>query len=334
MSEKIAEGEARPSIRKVAQVAGVSIATVSRVLGDPDKVADDTRLRVMEAVTKLNYKPNEVGRALRTPKSGPVALIISNIQNSFYAAIAHEIESRVNAIGQVMLLCATNEDPIIQDKYLEVLSARNVSGVLMLCAVSSRHLARTMRDNNVIFINRMLRDLKDYSFVGIDDYLPARDLAAAQLKSGPGPYAVIHGPLYSVASSDRLRGFMDVFKENGLKAGDFDVIEGRLTMESGYQGAARLFQGGRSYSGLFCGSDQIAYGAFRRCRELGIRVPEDLRIYGFDDNPLNDWLAPWLNTVRVPHVTYASETIGLLRELWAGGTGRSVLVPYDVVIRA
>ncbi len=144
----------------------------------------------------------------------------------------------------------------------------------------------------------------------------------------------MHGPLYSTVSESRLRGLTAVLAEQGLPLSPDRQIESPLSMEGGYQGFASLWERHPDLRSVFCGSDQIAYGAYRRCRELGIRVPEDVRLYGFDDNPLNDWLAPWLDTVRVPHVAYATETVGLLKRLWDGQPARSVLLPYDLVIRS
>jgi LacI family transcriptional regulator len=324
----------RASIRDVAKLAGVSIATVSRVLnGDPVNTADGLKARVVTAAARLNYKPNQAGRALRTRQTTSVGLVISNIQNSFYAAIASEIEREIVALGRVMLLGATDEDPAIQDQYLREFAAHNVSGVLMLCAVKSEGLARAARTQPVIFINRQVPELGEASFAGIDDYLAARDVARGMRRLSKGPYGVIHGPLYSHTSSERLRGIRDGFAEAGVTAEQLFTSEAKLSMASGYENAARLLAAAPRCRAIFCGSDLIAYGAHRRCRELGLRVPEDVLLFGFDDNPLNDWLAPWLNTVRVPHQALAKAAIELLFELIDGKPHRSILLPYDLVIR-
>ena len=107
---------------------------------------------------------------------------------------------------------------------------------------------------------------------------------------------------------------MDLLQEKGIAIDADDLREANLSMDSGYQCAAELMERKR-YRALFCGNDQIAYGAYRRCREIGLAVPGDIKIYGFDDNPLNEWLAPWLNTVRVPHMSFATEAIGNCKNL-------------------
>jgi LacI family transcriptional regulator len=155
---------------------------------------------------------------------------------------------------------------------------------------------------------------------------------SAILRNQDLPVGIIHGPLYSDTSARRLKATIDLLREKDVAIEAGDIRESSLSMDSGYQCAVDLLQRKR-YRALFCGNDQIAYGAYRRCRELGLAVPGDVRIYGFDDNPLNDWLAPWLNTVRVPHVAFATEAIRQLHRLREGGPHRSVILPYDIVLR-
>lgn len=325
----------RASIAEVAEAAQVSSATVSRVLnGLASRASEETRQRVLAAAEKLQYRPNAAGKSLRTQRSEVVGLLISNIQNSFYAAIAHEIEKQINAMGGLMLLCNTNESAELQDKYLGELEAMNASGVLMLCIVASPKFKRFAASNSVVLINRALADAPGLSFVGIDDYRAARDMAYAMLRGGgAGEIGVIHGPLHSHTSSERLRGLMDVFKLEGVRIPPEHVVGSTLTMEGGYQGANALLDTASKFKAIFCGSDQIAYGAFRRCREHGIDVSRDLRLFGFDDNPLNEWLAPWLNTVRVPYRDMATESLAQLKRLWAGEPPSTTMLPYELVQR-
>ena len=321
------------SMRDVAKRAGVSIATISRVLNnEASGVSDETRSRVRLVIEELQYRPNHIGRALRAQRTDTYALVISNIQNTFYAAIAWELERQLNDLGRVMLLFNTNESPALQDRCLEEISSRKVSGLLILCAVESKHLQAAVADNPTVFINRRILALGTSSFVGIDEYAAARDLTTAMLRTSERPIGLIHGPLYSDTSARRFAAVRDMLREGGAAVEPEDVREARLSMDSGYQCAVDLF-GRKRYRLLFCGSDQIAYGAFRRSREIGLSVPEDVRIYGFDDNPLNEWLAPWLNTVRVPHVALATEALRQLELLRQGGPHREVTLPYEIVLR-
>ena len=122
--------------------------------------------------------------------------------------------------------------------------------------------------------------------------------------------AVVHGPLSSPTSAGRLMGVRDALAAAGREVEPGCVLESDLTMEGGYRCAEVLLGSGRRFEAIWCGNDPIAYGVQRRAREIGLAVPNDMAVWGFDDNPMNEWLAPWLNTVRVPHTRYAEARDG------------------------
>ncbi|MBW7921006.1 MAG: LacI family DNA-binding transcriptional regulator [Rubellimicrobium sp.] len=324
-------GKPAVTIRDVARHGGVSIATVSRVINNEAQgVSPKTRARIQSLVKELNYRPSRIGQALRGQATDTYALVISNIQNSLYAAIAWELERRLNDGGGVMLLFNTNENADLQDRCLAEINARHVSGLFILCAVESRSLRQTVAQYHTVFINRRVTSLGETSFVGVDDYAAARDVVSMIVEARHLPLGVIHGPLYSDTSASRLRGLRDALHEKGIPLEAGDIREADLSMDGGYRHARELLRQ-KTYRALFCGSDQIAYGAYRACCERGLAVPDDIQIYGFDGNPLNEWLAPWLNTVRIPHTSFASEAIRQLASLREGGVHRSIILPYDIV---
>lgn len=324
---------ARVSIKDVARAAGVSIASVSRVINDgTGNVSPATRQKVEKAIADLNYSPNWIGQALRGQTNNTYAMVISSIQNNFFSAVAWEIERRLNDVGAAMLLFNSNENTALQDRCLEEIRSRQVAGVFLLCAVDSPRLRALAPQTPVVFINRRLAAMPDTPFVGIDDRAAAAELARAILREHQGRLALIHGPQSSATSAARLAGFRDTLAAAGRPVAPADEAEAALSMESGYACAVRLLAPDR-YTAVICGNDQIAYGVYRRCRELGLDVPGDIAIYGFDDNPLNQWLAPWLNTVRVPHVDYAEAAIATMRALSAGETPGDRILPYDLVLR-
>ena len=326
---------ATPSIRDVAARAGVSIASVSRALTPGAKgVSSITRARVTDAAAALGYRPDRIGRALRGRTTDTYALVISNIQNAFFTAVAWDLERALAARGKVMMLFNSGEDPILQDAFLDEVVGRRVSGLFTLCAVESERLAATARVVPVVLVNRPLRGAPELSFVGIDDRAAAREVMTALLRKEAGPVAVVHGPRSSLTSARRLEGVREALAAAGRSVEPGAVLESDLTMEGGYRCADALMSGGGRFAAVVCGNDPIAYGVQRRCRELGLLVPSDLRIYGFDDNPLNEWLAPWLNTVRVPHRGYAEAAIRQMDALHRGEEARSIILPYEILLRA
>lgn len=322
------------SIHDVARRAGVSIASVSRAMNEGSGgVSQKTRNAVLRAISELNYSPNHFGRALRAQTTNTFALVLSNIQNNFYGAVAWELERLLSERGLAMLLYNSNESTELQDRCLEDIRGRQVSGVFFLCAVDSVRLREMIGTAPLAFINRRVPALAEVPFIGIDDRAAAGELFESALQRTAGEIAIIHGPLWSDTSARRLDGFLSRAERHGRPIDPGLVLEASLAIESGYECATRLL--GRCRPGaIFCGNDQIAYGVFRRCRELGLRVPQDLLIYGFDDNPLNEWLAPWLSTIRVPFRSFAQAALEQMDALGAGGHAREVILPYEVVMRS
>ena len=207
-------------------------------------------------------------------------------------------------------------------------------GAFFVCAVESPGLAAAARALPLVPINRPVASMPELPCVGIDDRAAAREAMGVLLRERAGPVAVIHGPLSSPTSMRRLEGVREALAAAGREVEPRDVLEAELTMESGHRRAQALLGSGRRYGAIWCGNDPIAYGVHRRARELGLVVPQELRIWGFDDNPMNEWLAPWLSTVRVPHARYAASAMATMHALHRGEPAGPELLPYEVLIRS
>lgn len=327
----------KPTIQDVAEVAGVSTATVSRILnGIPNRASDETVARVRKAVADIGYRPVQVGRSLSTMRSALVALLTPDNRNAFYASIADAIQRTLNATGNAMILCNTREDPGAQDEYIDEMLSHLVSAVVMLGAVDTPGLRRLIDEEYpVVFVNRRCPVGSGGPFVGIDNYAAGREIARYFIQKGYKDCAALHGPLFSTASEERFQGFKQGLREAGIELCKNHIAECELSMESGYERSAHLFESRKIPRAIFCGNDPIAYGVYRRCCELGFRVPDDIALFGFDDNPLNEWLAPWLSTIHVP-VAELGEKVGqLVCALLSGRQLEAQMshVPYRMVIR-
>ena len=186
-----------------------------------------------------------------------------------------------------------------------------------------------------VFVNRRCPIPGKPAFVGIDNRAAGREVARALAQAVPkGRLALVHGPLSSSATADRVAGFKRELAKLGRELGpeDMATAPGVDHLEIGYEGASALLSG-RAPKGIFCASDLIAYGVQRRLREADLSVPRDVRLIGFDDNPLNDWVAPWLASVRVPYRGFGEAIVGVLGELWRGESPRAELLAYEFVGR-
>jgi LacI family transcriptional regulator len=323
-------------IQAVAARAGVSIATVSRVLnGINTKAGVETQARVRQAAEELGYRPAHAGKTLRMRQTRLVALLIPDIANAFYSAIARSIETTLRGRDHTMILCNTGEDPDLQDFYLREMQAYHVRGVALLGAVESDGLDRALMSGlPIAFVNRK-PPRGGGIFVGIDNTAAGRAVAEHFLAQGFRNCGVIHGPLHSSASRERFEGFMDCLREAGCPPARGHVLDGGLSLEGGYREAERMLMADRPPRAIFCGNDLVAYGLFRRCRERGLRVPQDVAIFGFDDNPLNDWTAPWLSTIHIPYDAFGAAVTDALFRLWDGtGTARQTEpLPFSIKLR-
>jgi LacI family transcriptional regulator len=328
----------RPKVIDVARRAGVSVATVSRVLNGKDtaRFSGETADRVWAVARELNYSPSELGRSLRTAKSRAAALLVPDATNGFCADVASSLETTLREAGMSMLLCNTAESPERQDDYLEQVISRGISAVVLLGAVESPGLLRIAKtDTPVVFVNRRPPDPVKGHFVGIDNRSAGAAVAEHFVARGYKDCAVIHGPQRYAASAERLAGFRAKLKEHGIKLPASRQIESALTSEAGHEQAQALLASAKPPRAVFCGNDSIAYGVYRAAAEAGLDVPRDLAIFGFDDNRLNQWLAPWLSTVHVPVQDFGPAIAEILQERREGAaqSPATVLLPYTLVIR-
>ena len=323
-------GHAQVSIGAVAERAGVSIATVSRVVnGVLKKASAATEQRVRQAVEELGYRPMGAGRSLRQRQSRLVAVLAANLSNPSMAAIAAGTEVALRQAGHVMVLCDTHDSAELQDEYLLEMRAQYACGFVLLGAVASPALAAFVEAGEpLVFVNRR-NPVGGGRFVGIDNLRAGADVAHWLVARGRRDMALIHGPLSSSATAERVEGFRRELSARAQPLPDDRVLTSDAAehLQIGYRGMSALLQRATLPDALFCTSDLIAYGAHRRAVEAGLEAP--LTIVGFDDNPLNPWIAPWLHAVRVPYDRYGEAIVRSLHDPQAG----AIVLPHEFVAR-
>lgn len=324
------------SLATVAAHAGVSIATVSRIVnGETRRASAETVERVQKVVAALGYQPNYVGRTLRRRESRIVAMLSPNLDNPAMAAIAASVETALRSAGYVMILCDTHDRAELQDEYLQAMRSQVVQGYVVVNAVRSEALSVSVaRGDPIVFVGRRNPD-GGGSFVGIDNRRAGADAADHLWAQGIRNFAAIYPTQGSSVSHDRVGGFITRLAKLGLpqKAIRRAEAPGLTHMEVGYAAAQRLVNGQPWPQGLFCPSDLMAYGAYRLATETGVRIPEECRIVGVDDNKLNTWIAPWLTSVHIPYADFGAKVLDQLQALWAGEKPSEQLLPHTLIVR-
>ena len=333
-----AEPSARPtaSISAVAQRAGVSIATVSRVTnGVANKASPATVARVQEAIAELGYRPVGAGRALRRRESRLVAVLAANLANPAMAAIAAAAEVALRNAGYVMVLCDTHDEPDLQDEYLLEMRAQYACGLVLLGAVDSPVLRQfNATQEPLIFVNRRNPVPGGQGrYVGIDHEQAGRDVADWFADSQMQSIALIHARLASSATAGRVQGFRAQLAARGISvpSAHIQTLKSADHLQIGYTAMQKILDTGLPEA-VFCTSDLIAYGAYRAATERGALAGRDYALVGFDDSPLNPWIAPWLNAVRVPYDQYGAAIARVLRA--QPGVQHDIVLSHKLIIRS
>ena len=325
-----------PSLTSVADAAGVSPATVSRIVnGDLGRASPDTVERVRRIVTELGYRPNHAGRSLRRRESQIVAMLAPNLDNPAMAAIAASTENALRDAGYVMILCDTHDRPELQDEYLEAMRAQLARGYILVSAVPSPGLRAAMdRNDPLVFVNRR-NPLGRSPFVGIDNIKAGADAADYFHELGIRDLAVVYPSTPSFPIADRIEGFLSRCAEHGVprEAIRHACGEGATHLEIGYAAMQRLVRESGWPGGLLCPSDLIAYAAYRLARETGRQIPQDCRIIGIDDNTFNAWIAPWLSSVSIPYREFGPVVVEQLQTCWKGEAATSRILPHQLMRR-
>lgn len=323
------------SLATVAQDTGVSVATVSRIVnGKNGRASAETVARVAEAIERLGYRPSPVGRALRRRTSRVVAMLSPNLDNPAMAAIAVSTEAALRKAGYVMILCDTHDRPELQDDYLQAMRDQLVAGYVLVSAVRSKGLEQTLgRGEPVVFVARR-NPLGGGPYVGIDNRAAGADAADFMLARGIERPAVLLAAENASSTAERAAGFVDRLVAQGVPAGAIRRASapGLSHIEIGYAAARALVAGGGWPRGVLCVSDMIAYGAYRLAAESDLAVPRDCALVGVDGNAINNWIAPWLTSIRIPYETFGQHVLEQLRSQWSGAEASEVYVPHQPLI--
>jgi LacI family transcriptional regulator len=326
------------TLKELAARAKVHPSTISRVVNqDPGlRIAPATRTRIEALLRETEYRPNGVARGLKLRQTLVLAVVIPDITNPFFGAMFRGIEDGAAPRGYQVLLCNTDGSPDRQRTHLQSLIARRVDGVILASSFLNDAAVRWLRHQRVpyVLVNRFSDEGLD-PFVGSDDVTGAR-LATRHL-IGLGHVRIGHLAGQSTVSTGvlRRRGFQAAMSEAGLPAGTELQQESGFVEDGGMRAMERLLAVTDPPTAVFAVTDMVAVGAYGVARRLGLRVPQDLAIVGYNDIPLAARLIPGLTTVHVPIHEFGSAAARLLLEQIESGpvTPKRVVFAPQLVIR-
>jgi LacI family transcriptional regulator len=325
----------RVTIAQVAMAAGVSPTTVSHVLSGKRMVGAATRDRVQVAVRELGYRPNGVARNLRTRRSHVIAVIVPDITNPFYGMATRGLADAVEEAGFGTYVCNTDAKFEREQKFLEDVLDRGVDGVVLASVdVTQQHLAEPSRYGTPVVCLGDSVELPDVDRVVPDDEGGSRAATSLLVDRGSSCIAMIAGP--PGAGVARIRGYRHALEQAGRSFDPALVREGGWTRQGGRDAMRALIGQGVRPDAVFCANDLMAIGAMDVVHELGLRVPEDVALVGFDDVDAATLVSPTLTTVTNPAYEAGRDAGRLLVERMSGDYEdgrRTVVLPCRLVRR-
>jgi len=292
------------TIRDVAQLAGVSTATVSKILNDAPHVSAEAREKVASAIEKLQFRPNSIARSLKKSRTLTLGLITDDIEGVFTMSLMRGVEQAAHVRGFNVLLCNSFGEPAREKAHLDTLLAKQVDGIILLSGYRVRERggpALSIQNIPIVYLYQYTHDIPALSFIPDDEgggYLATSHL----IKSRRARIALINGPIKYEATHQRFQGYRQALTDYGLAYDPTLVRVGSWHETSGYALAHELMALVEPPDAFFCASDSIAIGAMDALHELQIEIPQQVAVIGFDNRPNAAYQRPPLTTVALPLV--------------------------------
>ncbi|HJW89283.1 MAG: hypothetical protein A2Z16_12930 [Chloroflexi bacterium RBG_16_54_18] len=305
---------------EVALKAGVSPATVSYVVNNgPRPVSPETQQKVLAAIQELGYKPNAVARSLRLQKTSTIGLILPDTHNPFFAEVVRGVEKVAFERGFSVILCHSDYSLNQEIHYVDVLHTERVAGVLWFPATDDPAPAHLLADYEIplVILDRVVPGIQALSIVA-DNFRGAYLAVEHLIQLGHRRIGCIARPSDLSHSQERVRGYRAALLDHGISVDNDLLIRGGFRMEDGRTATYRLLELAPAPSAIFTYNDFMAIGALRAAHELGLEVPEDLSIVGFDDIPQSAFTIPSLTTVRQSKQEMGCRGAEFLLDLSAG----------------
>lgn len=328
------------TVQDVARVAGVSTATVSRALTDPDKVSKTTRSAVFDAVKKTGYRVNRAARNLRTQKSNAILVILPDLANPFFSEILEGIASRLSSAGYSVLVAGTKQISAAGEQLIDYFDDGRADGMIILDGDQSpdvlETLAKAKQSDQIVFACEWI-DRTDFPSVRSDNLFGAQAAVQHLFDLGHRKIGHISGPEGNVLTQSRRDSAIVEMTRLGIPPRAEWIISGGFKLEDGQRAAKEFLQMEDQPTALFCASDLLAMSLISELGRHGVKVPEDLSVIGFDDIELAEYFIPSLTTIRQDRFTIGRDAAEVLIKRIRGSEDASQsliqMVPVGLVER-
>lgn len=330
----------RATITDIAKETGLSPSTVSRALRDHPDISDATKVKVKEAAERMDYYPDNIAQGFKMQRTSTIGIIVPEIQHHFFSSAISGIEELAYNAGFTIMVCQSNEDYEREKLNLRAMVSNRVAGVLVSLSQTTTDTAHfeilRKRKIPVVFFDRTHESLQGFQ-VKVDDYQGAFQLVSHLIEKGYRRIGHIAGPSNILIGHEREKGYRDALEKNNIEVDEALIVRGGYRNSDGIAGAKKLLALSHRPDAIFCVNDPVALGAFTVIREKKLRIPEDVALAGFSNNPISSLIDPPLTTVDQMSYEIGKSAVTLLLEQIEKGTDKVtpvVLVkPTKLIIR-
>ena len=289
------------TVADVAKRAGVSVSTAARVLAGSGYASEETRRLVTEAARELGYVPNQIARSLRTKRTRTVGLLIGDVENPFYSAIARHVEAVAKAAGYHVVLCNSDDDPGIEREYLKLLEGMRVDALIVTPTLKNRRRLAGLMDRGIVIvqIDRQVDGL-DADAVLVDNEVGAASAVTHLIEAGHTRIGILTGDLDVPTARQRLAGYERALREHGIAVQRQFVKSGSFHRDHAIEDATELIRADPTPTAIFAANNLLAEALMLALDQQGLRVPRDLSVVAFDDVQWMSIVEPPLTAVRQP----------------------------------
>ncbi|MFC0226260.1 LacI family DNA-binding transcriptional regulator [Serratia aquatilis] len=282
--------------------AGVSKATVSRVLNGTGQVKKSTRDAVFKAMDELGYRPNFLAQSLANKSSNSIGLVVSNFDGPYFGRLLRQAAKLIEASGKHLIVTDGHDTPEGELQAVQLLADRRCDAIILYTRFMSEDALMTLLDNlpvPVMVINRELPQARERC-VFFEQKIAAFNVVDYLIRQGHREIASITGPIATPTAQARLAGYRQALEHHQIAFNDALVTNGDSSVQGGYHSCKALLAAGAPFSALFASNDDTAIGAMKALYQAGMRLPQDVSLFGFDDEPSAAYLHPALSTVYLP----------------------------------
>lgn len=303
-----------PTLEDVAKRAQVSTATVSRCLNTPDRVAESTRDKVNTAVAALGYSPNFGAKALASKRTNTYGAIIPTMANAIFAKGLQAFQEALTEHGSTLLVASSYYDPKIEEQQIRSMVARGADGLLLIGKSRSEQIYQFLEQQNIPIVLAWSFDASSkYNMVGFDNAAAMFKLTQRAIELGHRKFAFLSAERTSNdRAAERVKGTQQALAAAGMDPDNMPILEAPYSIAEAGEAFEQLMNSDSRPTIVMCGNDVQAVGALKKARELGIDVPGEISITGFDDLEIADIVEPGITTVHVPHRQMGRKSAELL----------------------